>query len=122
METQATLSEEMLQYLAQKDYQFKNLQTIYQQRKKSDRQTGVKAVLQYLIDEYKNGRIWIWSYDFIGKTNSKGDFLSHRSPARASDLAIKHPELVEDRSIGNLKVYRLRIENRDKIINFLKQK
>lgn len=115
-------TEETLAYKQNLDYQFKNLQTIYQQRKKSDRQTGVKSVLQYLIDEYGKSRIWIWSYDFIGKTNSKGDFLSHRSPARASDLAIKHPELVEHRSIGNLKVYRLRIENKDKIISFLKQK
>lgn len=111
------------EYLQNKDSQFKNLERIYKERKRQDKKSNqLKIVLQYMIDEYAKGRIWLWSYEFIGKTNSKGAFLSHRAPARASDLAIKYSLLVEDKKIGNLKVYRLKIENKNEIVNFLTDK
>jgi hypothetical protein len=80
--------------------------------------TGIEAVLWYMI-EHREDRVWWWSYEFVGKTTKRGDWLSHRAPARASDLALKHPDLVEDHKIGRLKVYRLRLENKDKIKAFL---
>lgn len=79
----------------------------------------VQKVLQYLLDKSNTNKVWYWSWELIGKVNSKGDFLSHRSPARLSDLAIYHPELVEDRKIGRFSVYRLKIENMEKIKEFL---
>lgn len=80
--------------------------------------TGIEAVLYFLI-EHRNERVWWWSYELIGKSTKRGDWLSHRAPARASDLALKYPDLVEDHKIGRLKVYRLRMENKDKIKAFL---
>jgi hypothetical protein len=106
--------------------QFEEMRDLYESRKrtKSDH-TGVQKVVQVMYDEYlyrKTNRIekiWWWSYEFVGRVNSKGDFLSHRAPARASDLAIHFPELVEDRKIGRLSVYRLRVENMEEITKFL---
>lgn len=80
--------------------------------------TGVRDVLQYMYDHPE--KIWHWSWDFVGKTNSSGNYLSHRAPARASDLAIYHSDLVEHRKIGRFKVYRCRRENLDKIELFLR--
>lgn len=84
--------------------------------------TGVKYssmenVLQLMLDNKK--KIWWFAWEFIGQKNSKGGYCSHKAPARASDLAIHHPLLVEHRSIGRFKVYRMRIENIEKIIKFL---
>lgn len=103
--------------------QFQGLLAAYTLRKKLNKESGVEAVLRFLYDRYQAGnvKIWWWSYEFIGQVNSVGDFLSHRAPARASDLAIDYPELVEDRRIGRLAVYRLRVENIDKIKEFLKE-
>lgn len=81
---------------------------------------GVQKVLQYMVDNQKI--VWWWSWDLIGKVNSKGDFLSHRSPARLSDLAIHYPEFVEDRKIGRYCVYRLKTENIAEINSFLHEK
>lgn len=80
--------------------------------------TSCKDVLQFMVDNYKE-RIWWWSWEFVGKVNSKGSYLSHRAPARASDLAL-HTNLVEDRAIGRFKVYRIKRENREDVINYLK--
>ncbi len=79
--------------------------------------TGCQDVVQLMYD--KPEKIWWWSWEFIGKVNSKGDFLSHRSPARASDLAKKNPDLVEDRKISRFSCYRLKMENKEQIENYL---
>lgn len=79
--------------------------------------TGKKDVMQFLMDHPE--RIWWWSWELNGNVNSKGAFLSHRACARASDLALKHPDLVEDRRISRFKVYRAKLENIEKINNFL---
>lgn len=80
--------------------------------------TGIENVLQFLMDHPE--KIWWFWWELIGKTNSKGGWLSHRAPARASDLAIHYPHLVEDRKIGRYSVYRIRMENIEKIKEFLK--
>lgn len=90
----------------------------YEHRKKNnDNERGVDSVLQYMLDN--PNKIWWWAWEFIGKKNSKGNYLSHRSPARASDLAIHYPEFVEHRKIGRFKVYRLKVENIKNIKEFL---
>lgn len=99
---------------------FEALSDSYHRNEKST--TGVEDVLQFLLDNFRSNpeKVWWWSYEFVGQHNSKGGFLSHRAPARASDLALHESDLVEDRKIGRLKVYRLREENMDKIIERLK--
>ncbi len=106
----------MTSYDKNKEEEFVNLEKSYQSRKKNS--TGIESVLYFLI-ENRDKKIWWWSYEFVGQTTKRGDWLSHRAPARASDLALKYPELVEDRRIGRLKVYRLRMENKQKIKDFL---
>ena len=98
------------------EYDFQKMQLWYSSRKKHG--TSCKDVLQFLVDNYKE-KVWWWSWEFVGETNSKGGYLSHRAPARASDLAL-HTDLVEDRKIGRFKVYRVKRENRDKVIEYLK--
>lgn len=71
--------------------------------------TSCEDVLQLMVD--KPEKIWWMSYEVNNQVNSKGKFLSHRACARAGDLANFSPQLVEDRSIGRLKAYRLRTEN-----------
>lgn len=80
--------------------------------------TSCQDVLRFMVENYPE-RIWWWSWEFVGKTTSKGGFLSHRAPARASDLAL-HTDLVEDRKIGRFKVYRVRKENREKVLEYIK--
>ena len=82
--------------------------------------TSDKTVLQFLVDNYKNKK-WYWSWELVGQTNSRGGYLSHRAPARASDLALHNPELVEDRKIGRFKVYRVRRENREAVLKYLNE-
>lgn len=96
----------------------KMIDSYHTTKKKS---TGIEAVLYFMI-ENRHERIWWWSYELIGKTTTAGHWLSHRAPARASDLARKYSDLVEDKKIGRLKVYRLRLENKDKIKAFLNLK
>lgn len=79
--------------------------------------TGMQAVVQLMLDH--PSKIWWWSYEIMGKTNSKDEWISHRWPARASDLAIYHADIMEDRKIGRLAVYRLRVENMKEIEKFL---
>ena len=81
--------------------EFDDLKKISSQRNKKG--TSCKDVLQFMVDNYKT-RIWWWSWEFVGRETSKGGFLSHRAPARASDLAL-HTDLVEDRKIGRFSVY-----------------
>jgi hypothetical protein len=79
--------------------------------------TGRETVLKFLYEHQEN--IWWWSWEFVGQHTREGDFLSHRAPARASDLALHEPDLVEDRRVGRFKMYRIRLENEDKIIERL---
>lgn len=104
-----------MDYQDQINYQYAQL--VSQHGREQHKATGIEEVLQYLLDQDK---IWHWSWEFVGKQTSKGGYLSHRAPARASDLALHHSELVEDRKIGRYKVYRLKRENMDKIIEFMK--
>jgi len=71
--------------------------------------TSCEDVLQYLYEN--QDQIWHMSWEFVGRVTKDGRFLSHRAPARASDLAIHDPQLVEDRKISRYKAYRLRTEN-----------
>jgi hypothetical protein len=82
--------------------------------------TSCADVLQYMVDVYGEKK-WHWAWELIGKTNSKGGYLSHRACARASDLAIKYPNLVEHKRIGRFKVYRVRKENREAVLKYLKE-
>ena len=79
--------------------------------------TSIEDVLQLMYENPE--KVWWWSWEFNGKNNKKGGFLSHRACARASDLALHWPNLVEDRRIGRFKVYRMRSENMDRIKSFL---
>jgi len=97
--------------------EFKKMQDWYEVRNANNQRTGQEVVLQFLYDNLQS-KIWWWSWEFIGKNNSKGEYLSHRAPARASDLAL-HTEFVEDRSIGRFKVYRLKTEKLPEIKSFL---
>ena len=86
-------------------------------RRFSKTYTSVEDVLQFMLDHPQ--KIWWWAWEFNSQTNSKGKYLSHRACARASDLALHHGTLVEDRKIGRFKVYRLRRENMSLIKAFL---
>ena len=79
---------------------------------------GKVQVLKFMIE--RPNRIWWYSWQLIGGSTSDGEYLSHRAPARASDLANKYPELVEDRKIGRFSVYRLRTENLGQVQEFIK--
>ena len=103
-----------MNYLKQVEQEFDKIS----QRKASSKDaTGCEMVVQLLLDH--PGKIWWWSWEVNGQVNSKGDYLSHRACARASDLATFNPGLVEDRRISRFKVYRLRRENMDKIKKYL---
>lgn len=106
----------MDEYLNQVKTDFLTLDNQYRSTKRNG--TSCKDVLQFLVDHHKE-RIWWWSWELIGQKTSTGGFLSHRAPARASDLAIHNPELVEDKKIGRFSVYRVRRENRDKVVSYL---
>ena len=103
-------------YFEEVHQEFTKLENDQKSKKKDG--TSCKDVLQFLVDNYKE-KNWWWSWEFVGKTTSKGGYLSHRAPARASDLAL-HTDLVEDRKIGRFKVYRVRRENREKVLEYLK--
>jgi len=80
--------------------------------------TSKYDVLQYMIDT-KETITWHPSYSFQGNTTSTGGFLSHRACARASDLKMQHPDIVEAREVGSIHVYRLRRENPQAIRQFM---
>lgn len=89
--------------------EFKKMQRWYEASRKKKNATGREAVLRFLLEHPE--KIWWWSWEFIGNVTSKGDFLSHRAPARASDLALMEPMLVEHRKVGRFACYRLRREH-----------
>lgn len=84
-------------------------------RRKSTVCTKV-MVLKYLLE---TKTIWIPSWYFQNKKLSTGELLSHRACARASDLAINHPEIVECRKLGRYAFYRVRRENAADVKKFL---
>lgn len=86
---------------------FNNLKDMVKSRARGS--TSCDDVLRFMYENQQ--QIWFMSWDFINETTKDGSFLSHRAPARASDLAIYDPQLVEDRKIGRYKAYRLRLEN-----------
>lgn len=87
--------------------EFKALETRVLTHKRGG--TNVEDVLRFM---YENPhKIWWMSWEFVGQTTKDGKLLSHKAPARASDLAIFDPQLVEDRKISRFKAYRMRTEN-----------
>jgi len=96
---------------------FEAKQKWYQNTRGTKNPTGIVSVVHAMLESKK---IWWWSWEFVGKKTSKGYWLSHRAPARASDLAIFYPNIVECRKIGKFAIYRLRIENSRAISEFLK--
>jgi hypothetical protein len=71
----------------QVEMEFEAMQNKYKLRSKTT--TGKQDVLQYLVDRMADNysRAWYWSWEFVGKTTSKGGYLSHRSPAVATSSA-----------------------------------
>lgn len=94
-------------YALQIEQEFKKITADVLGKEKTS--TSCEDVLRYMHDH--QDKIWFMSWEFVGKSTSDGKFLSHRAPARASDLAIHESHLVEDRKIGRFKAYRLRLEN-----------
>ena len=109
----------MEDYLTKSNVEYARMLSHYNSTKRKG--TSCKDVLQFMVDNHKE-KTWWWSWEFVGKTTSKGGYLSHRAPARASDLALHDPDLVEDRKIGRFKVYRVRRENREKVLQYLQAK
>lgn len=88
---------------------FKAMENEESVRSRYAQHTQSESVLQVLYEHPE--KIWWWPWELIGRITKDGHRLSHRAPARASDLAIHESHLVEHRSIGRFKVYRLRNEN-----------
>lgn len=103
-------------YLEQVNTEFINLKKYMESHEKKG--CSIEDVLWYMIDT-RDTIVWHPSYSFAGHTTSKGGYLSHRACARASDLAIKYPNLVEARPVGRIHVYRLKRENGREIKKFL---
>lgn len=97
---------------AEIDRSFKIISDEVLRRSKGDG-TSCDDVLEYLYEHPE--KIWHMSWELIGLTTKSGKYLSHRAPARASDLANFDPLLVEDRKIGRFAAYRIRWENIDLI-------
>ena len=89
--------------------------------KSNNEKSGHLVALQYMVD-YIGEKIWFWSWEFCQVPNSQGDFLSHRGPARAADLAKNFPHLVEKKPYGKLMAYRLKYEKMDSILALLNYK
>lgn len=86
-------------------------------RKKSP--TGMACVVMAMLDQPE--KIWWWSWELDSHATRDGVWLSHRGPARASDLAIHHPVVMECRKVGRYAMYRLRTENEAEIEAFMAQ-
>ena len=97
----------MSNYALEIEQSFKKLKADVEMRAKTT--TSCEDVLRFMYENQQ--QIWFMSWDFINQSTKDGQFLSHRAPARASDLAIHESQLVEDRKIGRFKAYRLRLEN-----------
>lgn len=96
---------------------FEKKQRWYVQSRSKANPTGVYSIVKIMSERPEHH--WWWSWEFIGKQTRDGYYLSHRAPARASDLASFHPDIVEGRKIGKFAIYRLRRENQKLIDEFL---
>lgn len=99
--------------------EFENKVKWYKESRSRSNPTGTTSVIKLMLETNK---IWWWIWEFIGMATREGDFLSHRAPARASDLAIFNPDIMECRKVGRFALYRLRKENLDIIHKYLKEK
>jgi len=81
--------------------------------------TSAEHILIYMLENPQ--KIWFWSWELANTQTKGGHIISHRGPARASDLAIYAPDFVEDRKVGRFCVYRLKRENISKILKHLKE-
>ena len=86
-------------------------------KNKKKGKTDAQNVLQMMSE--RNHRIWWWSWELIGQTTHANDYLSHRAPARASDLVKHQPLLIECRKVGRFACYRVRRENMRLVTEFL---
>ena len=89
----------------------------YERMKSRSKGTQCEGVLHLLLEHPQ--KIWWWPWELVGQRTKSGHFLSYKAPARASELANFESHLVEDRSVGRFKVYRLRTENMNLIMKRL---
>lgn len=89
-------------------------------QQKDDQWSGERKVLALMHFTKQN---WFMAWEFSKgwvRLPVVGDiFLSHRAPARISDLSVKYPSLIEKRSIGRYVAYRIRYENMDKALDIV---
>lgn len=76
----------------------------YYKNHKRGKKPQTQKVYEYLQENPT--KIWWWAWEVIGKKNKSGDFLSHRAPARLTDL-VNDGKCVSER-IGEYTVYRLK--------------
>lgn len=90
----------------------------YQNQHKGDKYTGEQKVLAYMHFTSQNWFMaWEFSKGLIVIPGMGSIFLSHRAPARISDLSVKYPSLIEKRSIGRYVAYRIRYDNIEKALD-----
>lgn len=85
--------------------------------KDKNKNSWMQNVVQYMLDYPE--KIWFFSWEFNNVVNSKQEWLSYKWCARASDVAIHHPTIVESRKVWRFCVYRLCTENMNLIEDFL---
>jgi hypothetical protein len=68
-----------------------------------------EKVLRILIRE----RDWLATYDF---QNRHGIFVGHRAPARISEVALAHPDMIDTDTSDKTYKYRFKIEDTDKFL------
>jgi len=106
------------QYLRRVEDDFLRMKRTVSHCHKKGKLTDAQAVLLYMSERQV---VWYWSWELVGKSTYRGNHLSHRAPARASDLSIHRPELVECRKVGRFACYRARKENSRLIKEFLEE-
>ena len=73
--------------------------------------TNHQKVLRILIGNHKE---WYFTYDFVGE--QFGTFMSHRGPARVSELSKQYPCMIDTDKEGRTFKYRFRF---NQTLNFL---
>lgn len=84
--------------------EYNNLLNKYKKTYKRSKKTQKECVLQYL-QEHPN-KIWFFAWEVVNKKTKSGDFLSHRAPARLTDLV--DDGICVSRVLGDYTVYRLK--------------
>lgn len=69
-----------------------------------DREVTQKDILLQYLREHPE-KIWWFAWEVVNKKTKDGKFLSHRAPARLTDLVID--KKCESREVGVYTVYRL---------------